>query len=207
MATASRKIKRSQSHSAAGFGFGTSVAVTIQTRVANAGPTELALTRLRQSAMHDKQRRHGVTDLDNALGGSYNYLQHGSRPRAPDQPLFTYMATMPTCPRHCCFYIGLEIRCHEAPRNTPSRGGHARAMRSPARKRTRLRQHLRPPPSGCCLSFIAGPNSISAFSAARTAQQWRGGKSATRQPASLPAHRTKGCKAKALGQRQPQECA
>ena len=50
----------------------------------------------------------------------------------------------------------------------------------------------------CCLM---SPNSISAFSAARTAQQWRGGKSATRQPTvNLPTHRTQSCKA-ALGQR------
>ena len=47
---------------------------------------------LRQSAMHNKQRRHGVTGPDNALGGSYYHLQHGSRPRVPDQQLFTCMA-------------------------------------------------------------------------------------------------------------------
>jgi hypothetical protein len=32
-----------------------------------------------------------VTDLDNALGGSYNHPQHGSRLRASDQQLFTYI--------------------------------------------------------------------------------------------------------------------
>jgi hypothetical protein len=50
----------------------------------------------RQSAMHNKQRRHGVNDLDNALGGSYNLPQHGSRPRVSDQQLFNYMIIMPT---------------------------------------------------------------------------------------------------------------
>jgi hypothetical protein len=67
-------------------------AVYIQTSVAN-GPTELIT---RQSAMHNRQRRHGVTDLDNALGGSYNHPQHGSRPRVSDQQLFTYMAIVLT---------------------------------------------------------------------------------------------------------------
>jgi hypothetical protein len=55
----------------------------IQTRVAN-GPTELT-TAISDAQQTDKQRRHGVTDLDNALGGSYNHPQHGSRLRVSDQ--------------------------------------------------------------------------------------------------------------------------
>jgi hypothetical protein len=53
-----------------------------------------------QSAMHNKQphalRRHGVTDLDNALGGSYNHPQHSSRLRVSDQQLLTYMVIVLT---------------------------------------------------------------------------------------------------------------
>ena len=78
----------------------------IQTRVAN-GPTELIT---RQSAMHNRQRRHGVTDLDNALGGSYNHPQRGSRPRVSDQQLFNYI--WPLCARHYCSYY-IRPRPHE----------------------------------------------------------------------------------------------
>jgi hypothetical protein len=72
-------------------------------------------------------------------------------------------------------------------------GGRAQVSQSPAGKqRTRLRQHLRPAQRVLATvvqlrrCYLLGPNSISAFSAARTAQQRRGGKSATRQPANLP---------------------
>jgi hypothetical protein len=36
----------------------------------------------------------GVNDLDNALGGSYNHPQRGSRPRVSDQQLFNYVVIM-----------------------------------------------------------------------------------------------------------------
>jgi hypothetical protein len=48
-----------------------------------------------QSAMHNRQRRYGVTDLNNALGGSYNHPQHGSRPRVSDQQPFAYITPCP----------------------------------------------------------------------------------------------------------------
>jgi hypothetical protein len=71
----------------------------------------------------------------------------------------------------------------------------AQGKRSQAVKRTRLRQHL-VQLHQCCL---LGSNSISAFSAARTAEQWRGGKIATCPPARPGQPRA----ANAPGQRAP----
>jgi hypothetical protein len=47
--------------------------------------------------------KRGVTDLDNALGGSYYHPQHGSGLRVSDQQLFTYMIIMLTA--FYCFYL------------------------------------------------------------------------------------------------------
>ena len=52
----------------------------------------------------------GVNDLDNALGGSYNHPQRGSRPRVSDQQLFNYI--WPLCARHYCSYY-IRPRPHE----------------------------------------------------------------------------------------------
>ena len=43
-----------------------------------------------------RAHRDGINDLDNALGGSYNHPQHGSRPRVSDQQLFNYVIIMLT---------------------------------------------------------------------------------------------------------------
>jgi hypothetical protein len=51
-----------------------------------------------------------VNDLDNALGGSYNHPQRGSRPRVSDQQLFNYMIIMLTA-FYCSYYI--RPRPHE----------------------------------------------------------------------------------------------
>jgi hypothetical protein len=54
--------------------------------------------------MHNGKRRHGVTDLDKTLGGSYDHLQlqHGLRLRVSDQQLFANMIIMLTALH--CFY-------------------------------------------------------------------------------------------------------